>query len=102
MILKYNRYIINILTILRVKTGDFPFIIKDLQQMARKKLSIWFDTGDAKDLPPPAPRKIFWDSHALLYTVKRINNPSNFKYLPPYFTNGQTKNISRKNLKNPE
>jgi hypothetical protein len=31
--IKYNRYIKNNLTISRVKTGDFPFIIKDLQQL---------------------------------------------------------------------
>jgi hypothetical protein len=83
--IKYNRYIINIKSFLRVKTGDFPFIIKDLRQ----KLSIGFDNSHAKKgLPYPTPRKNFWDSHTIIYTVKRINNPSNFKYLPPYFTNG--------------
>ena len=34
--IKYNRYIKNNLTISRVKTGDFPFVINDLRQMARK------------------------------------------------------------------
>ena len=85
MILKYNRYTINIKSFLRVETGDFPFIIKDLQQ----KLSKGVDNSHAKKgLPTPRPRKIFWDSRTIIYTVKCINNPSNFKYLPPYFTNG--------------
>ena len=83
--IKYNRYIINIKSFSRVETGDFPFIIKDLRQ----KLSAGFDNSHAKKgLPTPHPRKIFWDSHTIIYTVKRINNPSNFKYLPPNFTNG--------------
>jgi hypothetical protein len=68
MILKYNRYIKNILTISRVETGDFPFIIKDLRQMARKKLSIGFDTGDAKDhLPPPHAK--YFGTPTLSYTL---------------------------------
>jgi len=54
-----------------------------------EKLSKGVDEYHARDNPPrPHPRKKYFESHCHPNTVKRINNPSNFKYLPPYFTNG--------------
>jgi len=65
MILKYNRYTINIKSFLRVETGDFPFIIKDLRQ----KLSIEFDTGDAKKAYPTPPHEKIFGTPTLSYTL---------------------------------
>ena len=65
MILKYNRYTINIKSFLRVETGDFPFIIKDLRQ----RLSKGVDKYHAKKTYlPPAPAKYF-GTPALSYTL---------------------------------
>lgn len=65
MILKYNRYIINIKSFSPVETGDFPFIIKDLQQ----KLSIGFDKSHAKKAYPTPPHAKYFGTPTLSYTL---------------------------------
>ena len=63
--IKYNRYTINIKSFLRVKTGDFPFIIKDLRQ----KLSAGFDNSHAKKAYPTPPHEKIFGTPTLSYTL---------------------------------